>query len=189
MRPQPPAEKPPQQHGQHQAAASSPAGARAAGPAPAHSAGPPNGQLQSAGSKRGGSRAGAKPGLQQQALNGRSQPHAQPQPDPYRAMADRSQATAAASQGTAVVRVERCGASFIRLVPQRVAGNGQLADVPAYTMWNFYCDQWRPFGKLLTDMERQGFYVDRCAASCSATQCSTALGLRLGLQHLCWSAS
>lgn len=32
-----------------------------------------------------------------------------------------------------------------------------------YTMWNLYCDYWMPFGELLTDMEREGMMVDRCA--------------------------
>lgn len=30
-------------------------------------------------------------------------------------------------------------------------------------MWNLYCDYWRPFGELLTNMEREGMMVDRCA--------------------------
>jgi len=27
-------------------------------------------------------------------------------------------------------------------------------------MWDFYKKNWRPFGKLLTDMERKGVFVD-----------------------------
>lgn len=30
-----------------------------------------------------------------------------------------------------------------------------------YTMWDLYLDYWQPFGKLLTDMEAEGFNVDR----------------------------
>ena len=32
-----------------------------------------------------------------------------------------------------------------------------------YTLWNFYEDFWKPFGELLTNMEHEGFFVDRCA--------------------------
>ena len=31
-----------------------------------------------------------------------------------------------------------------------------------YTLWDFYQQYWLPFGELLTDMEREGFLVDRC---------------------------
>ena len=30
-----------------------------------------------------------------------------------------------------------------------------------YSMWDLYLDYWQPFGKLLTDMEAEGFNVDR----------------------------
>ena len=32
-----------------------------------------------------------------------------------------------------------------------------------YSMWDLYLDYWQPFGKLLTDMEAEGFNVDRLA--------------------------
>lgn len=31
-----------------------------------------------------------------------------------------------------------------------------------YTMWDLYQDYWKPFGELLTDMEKEGMMVDRC---------------------------
>ena len=30
-----------------------------------------------------------------------------------------------------------------------------------YTMWHMYARYWRPFGELLTDMEREGMQVNR----------------------------
>ena len=36
-----------------------------------------------------------------------------------------------------------------------------LTDGTSYTMWDLYQDYWQPFGKLLTDMEAEGFNVDR----------------------------
>ena len=36
-----------------------------------------------------------------------------------------------------------------------------LSSETHYTMWDLYLDYWQPFGKLLTDMEAQGFNVDR----------------------------
>jgi len=36
-----------------------------------------------------------------------------------------------------------------------------LTDGTSYTMWDLYLDYWQPFGKLLTDMEAEGFNVDR----------------------------
>ena len=30
-----------------------------------------------------------------------------------------------------------------------------------YSMWDLYLEYWQPFGKLLTDMEAEGFNVDR----------------------------
>lgn len=32
-------------------------------------------------------------------------------------------------------------------------------------MWNLYQDYWKPFGELLTNMEKEGMMVDRCARS------------------------
>ena len=36
-----------------------------------------------------------------------------------------------------------------------------LSTESCYTMWDLYLDYWQPFGKLLTDMEAEGFNVDR----------------------------
>jgi hypothetical protein len=36
-----------------------------------------------------------------------------------------------------------------------------VAQLPDYTMWDLYLDYWQPFGRLLTDMEAEGFNVDR----------------------------
>jgi len=33
-----------------------------------------------------------------------------------------------------------------------------------YNMWHMYERYWQPFGKLLTDMEKEGMLVNRCAA-------------------------
>ncbi len=30
-----------------------------------------------------------------------------------------------------------------------------------YTLWDLYQDYWKPFGELLTDMEKEGMMVDR----------------------------
>ena len=38
---------------------------------------------------------------------------------------------------------------------------GGTAVQDTYSMWDFYCDNWLPFGELLTDMEREGFLVNR----------------------------
>ncbi len=42
-----------------------------------------------------------------------------------------------------------------------------------YNMWHMYERYWQPFGKLLTDMEKEGMLVNRCAAvvSCSVCVC------------------
>ena len=39
------------------------------------------------------------------------------------------------------------------------APNQREAD---YNMWHMYERYWRPFGKLLTDMEKEGMLVNRC---------------------------
>lgn len=31
-----------------------------------------------------------------------------------------------------------------------------------YNMWHMYQRYWKPFGKLLTDMEKEGMLVNRC---------------------------
>ena len=33
-----------------------------------------------------------------------------------------------------------------------------------YNMWHMYERYWQPFGKLLTDMEKEGMLVNRCEA-------------------------
>ena len=52
---------------------------------------------------------------------------------------------------------------FVKRSPQRYLGP-DLVPAETYSMWDFYCDQWRPFGELLTAMEREGFLVNRCAS-------------------------
>jgi hypothetical protein len=37
----------------------------------------------------------------------------------------------------------------------------EVAQRPDYTLWDLYLDYWQPFGRLLTDMEAEGFNVDR----------------------------
>ena len=34
-----------------------------------------------------------------------------------------------------------------------------------YSMWEMYLRYWQPFGELLTDMEREGMLVNRCASN------------------------
>jgi len=34
----------------------------------------------------------------------------------------------------------------------------------SYTMWDLYQQYWKPFGELLTDMEKEGMMVDRCCS-------------------------
>lgn len=41
-----------------------------------------------------------------------------------------------------------------------------------FTMWDLYEKFWRPFGELLTDMEKEGMLVNRC---CLADSCIVAL--------------
>ena len=48
---------------------------------------------------------------------------------------------------------------FQRETPLDKPGGTAVQDT--YSMWDFYCDNWRPFGELLTDMEREGFLVNR----------------------------
>jgi hypothetical protein len=40
------------------------------------------------------------------------------------------------------------------------APNAREAD---YNMWQMYVRYWKPFGELLTDMEKEGMLVNRCA--------------------------
>ena len=47
-----------------------------------------------------------------------------------------------------------------------------VAQRPDYTLWNLYLDYWQPFGRLLTDMEAEGFNVDRWASIYSIEQAS-----------------
>ena len=49
---------------------------------------------------------------------------------------------------------------FLKETPLKIPGGWSVQDT--YSMWDFYCDHWRPFGELLTDMEREGFLVNRC---------------------------
>lgn len=53
-----------------------------------------------------------------------------------------------------------------------------------YSMWDMYCRYWRPFGELLTDMEREGMLVNRSVSvsfsvyiyvSVPAFACSSAI--------------
>ena len=39
-----------------------------------------------------------------------------------------------------------------------------VAQRPDYTLWDLYLEYWQPFGRLLTDMEAEGFNVDRWAS-------------------------
>ena len=41
-----------------------------------------------------------------------------------------------------------------------------------YSMLDFYNDFWKPFGELLTDMEKEGFLVNRCVPLQKDPQCS-----------------
>ena len=50
---------------------------------------------------------------------------------------------------------------------------------PDYSMWQMYERYWMPFGKLLTDMEKEGMLVNRCerqlkAWSSANSSCHTA---------------
>lgn len=57
----------------------------------------------------------------------------------------------------AQLRLMQCEAS--------IPSQQQLQELfPAgYNMWEMYIRYWQPFGELLTDMEREGMLVNRCA--------------------------
>ena len=59
---------------------------------------------------------------------------------------------------------------FLRETPLEMPGGSEVQDT--YSVWDFYCDHWRPFGELLTDMEREGFLVNRYGMG--------------QLHHVCW---
>lgn len=60
---------------------------------------------------------------------------------------------------------------FMRCLPDGALGMDPdiaeaigVAQQPDYTLWDLYLEYWQPFGRLLTDMEAEGFNVDRWAS-------------------------
>ncbi len=53
-----------------------------------------------------------------------------------------------------------------------------------YTMWDLYCDYWRPFGELLTEMERKGMMVDRWGLPCLLMPVPVSAAAGPGALHL-----
>lgn len=54
-------------------------------------------------------------------------------------------------------------------------------------MWDLYQQYWKPFGELLTDMEKEGMMVDRCCSQPLSTSTSARYLQGAGLlRQLSW---
>jgi hypothetical protein len=54
------------------------------------------------------------------------------------------------------------------------SSNGSSSSAANYTLWDLYCEYWKPFGDVLTQMEQDGVRVNRCGASSSSQFAVTA---------------
>lgn len=52
-------------------------------------------------------------------------------------------------------------------IEQSLQRAAPLVEDGSYSLWHMYERYWRPFGELLTDMEREGMLVNRCPELCA----------------------